>query len=168
MGSLHLAVELWCPWLDGDVPDPLVGEMPTKLGLELVSAVGPDGMNPEGEFLDHVVDEADRILLRMSLVDLECSDARSIIDGRLLVAASRVAVLSDEFQERDVAGFPDIPDSFSVLQDPLLTERIPLRIVHDQPPDSGPQYSYYVSSEVGNSYNSDVIPAYDNIQRQYQ
>ena len=81
MGSLHLAVELRCPWLDVDVPNSLVGEMPMELGLELVSAIGPDRMNPEGEFLDYVVEEADRILLRMPLVDFECSDARVINDN---------------------------------------------------------------------------------------
>jgi hypothetical protein len=48
---------------------------------------------------------------------------------------------------------PDIPDSFSVLQHPLLTEHVPLRVVHDQPPDSGHPYSHDVSNEVGNSYN---------------
>ena len=40
-----------------------------------------------------------------------------------------------------VARFPDISDPLSVLRHSPLTEHIPLRIVHDQPPDSGHQYS---------------------------
>ena len=57
MRPLHLAVELWRPGLDVDVPDAVVGQVPMKLGLELMARVGPYRMQSKRTLLDHVVEE---------------------------------------------------------------------------------------------------------------
>jgi hypothetical protein len=54
-------------------------------GLELMPTIRPHGVNPEGKLLDHVVDEGDRILLRVAPVDLEGPHPGGIIDRRVLM-----------------------------------------------------------------------------------
>jgi hypothetical protein len=60
---------------------PEVFDMPVEEGLELVPAVRADGRDAERELLDHVVDEADGVLLRVAGLDLQRSDARGVVDG---------------------------------------------------------------------------------------
>jgi hypothetical protein len=69
--ALDLAIELRRAGLDVCVLDPLIGQVPVKQRLKLMPAVRPHGFNPEGELLDDVVDEGDRVLLRVAPVDLE-------------------------------------------------------------------------------------------------
>jgi hypothetical protein len=40
VGALHFAGELRRAWLDVDVPDALIGQVPVEQGLELMPAVG--------------------------------------------------------------------------------------------------------------------------------
>ena len=40
-------VGLWRPGLDADVPDAVVGQVPMKLGLELMATVSPYRMHPK-------------------------------------------------------------------------------------------------------------------------
>jgi hypothetical protein len=51
-----------------------------------MAVVGPDGVDPEREALDHVVNERDRVGLVVLLVDLQGADARRIVDGGVLEA----------------------------------------------------------------------------------
>jgi len=51
MLALDLAVELGRSRFDVDMADAEVLDMPMKLGLELVAAVGADYLDPEGELL---------------------------------------------------------------------------------------------------------------------
>ena len=52
-------------------------------------AVRPHGVNPERELLDDMVDEGDRVLLRVTPVDLEGPHPGGIIDRRVLVRRIR-------------------------------------------------------------------------------
>ena len=45
MGAFDLAVELWRARIDVDVANALVFDLPVKLGLELVPAVGSDALH---------------------------------------------------------------------------------------------------------------------------
>ena len=70
--DFHFACPGWHRYtpdrLDVDVLNALIGQMPMELRLELVATVGPDGVNPERELLDHVVEEVDGVLLGMPWV----------------------------------------------------------------------------------------------------
>ena len=102
MRPLHLAVELRRPGLDVDVADALIGEVPMKLGLELMAAVGPHRMNPKRELCDHVVEKTYGVRLGVARVNLEGPDAGGIVDGGVLIATYRPATWADELQERDI------------------------------------------------------------------
>ncbi len=65
------------------------GDMPVEERLELVAAVGSDGLDPEGELLDDVIDEVDGVGLRVTPVDLQRPNPRRIIDGRVLIPSHR-------------------------------------------------------------------------------
>ena len=82
--------------------DALVLDVPMELGLELMAIVGAHLADPEGEPDNDVVDEGDRIGLGVPVVDLERPDAGRIINGGVLVALDRLAVLSVKDQELDV------------------------------------------------------------------
>src|SRR5580704_16487103 len=73
-----------------------------ELGLELMSVVGAHLADPEGEPGNDVVDEGVRIGLGVPVVDLERPNAGRIINGGVLVALDRLAVLSVKDQELDV------------------------------------------------------------------
>src|SRR5262245_31535252 len=72
--SLDLSVELWRTWLDVGVANAFVLDMPVEPGLEFVSVVGSDFLDPEREPSDHVVDEVDGIRLGVSIIDLRGAD----------------------------------------------------------------------------------------------
>ena len=55
--------------------------------VELVTVVRADRVDAEGEAFDHVVDELDRTGLGVLVVDLECPDARRIVDRCVLEAS---------------------------------------------------------------------------------
>ena len=97
-----LAIELRGPRLAVDVLNALIDQMPMELRLELVATVGSDGVNPERERLDHIVEEVDGVLLGMPWVNLDGADARGVINGRELVATRRLAGLVSQLQERDI------------------------------------------------------------------
>ena len=79
-----LSIQLWRPRFEVDMGDPCVFHVPVEERLKLMAAVGADGMNPERELLDHVVDEVNRICLGMSPVDLQRSNAGSVVNGGVL------------------------------------------------------------------------------------
>src|SRR6516162_5570417 len=88
-------------------------------------AVRPHGVNPERELLDDMVDEGDRVLLRVTPVDLESPHPGGIIDRRVLVAANPLAVFAPQRQELHV-------DLHVMAGDLFL---VPMR-VHGAPPDA--------------------------------
>ncbi len=89
MRALDLSVELGCSWLDVNVLDALVRDMAVEERLELVAAIGSDGLDPERELLYHVVDEVDGIGLGVALVDVERTNSRGVADRRVLVTSDR-------------------------------------------------------------------------------
>lgn len=63
--------------------------MPMELGLELVTPIGSDRVDSEGELLDDVIDEVDGVRLGVAAIDLQGADTRSVIDGCVLIATHR-------------------------------------------------------------------------------
>jgi hypothetical protein len=64
------AIQLWRLGFDIHMSHPLIFNMPVKASLKLMTSVGSDGADPEGELLDHMVHEPDRTLLIMFWIDL--------------------------------------------------------------------------------------------------
>src|SRR5215470_1049531 len=102
MRALDLAVELRRAGLDVHVPDTLVGEMPVEEGLELLPAIRAHRVDAKRELLDDVVEERDRVLLRVARVDLEGPHPGGVVDRRVLVAADALAALALQRQELHV------------------------------------------------------------------
>ena len=71
VGSLDFAVQLRCAALYVGVPDPNIFNMPMEIGLEFVTIIRAHLANAKRELFDNVVNEVDRVCLRMFLVDLE-------------------------------------------------------------------------------------------------
>jgi len=59
-------------------------------------------LDPEGELLDHVVDEVDGVGLIVPVVDFQGPDACGVVDGGVLVTLDRSAIFAFERQELDV------------------------------------------------------------------
>jgi hypothetical protein len=79
MGSFDFAVELGCTPFDVGMPDPEIFDMPMELCLELVTVVGSHFANAEWKLFDDVVNEVDRVCLRVLLVDLEGANSGCIV-----------------------------------------------------------------------------------------
>ena len=84
------------------MPDTLVLDMPMELGLPFMSPIRADRVNTEGELLDDVVDEVDRALLVVPLVDLQGADPRGVINGRVLIATDLAIIFRRQCQELHV------------------------------------------------------------------
>ena len=65
--------------------DTLVFYVPMKLRLELMAPVCANGMDPEGELLDKVIDEVTCISLVVAGIYLESAYPRRIIDSCVLI-----------------------------------------------------------------------------------
>ena len=88
-------------------------------------AVRPHGVNPERELLDDMIDEGNRVLLRVTPVDLEGPHPGGIIDRRVLVAPNPLAVFALQRQELHV--------DLDVMPGDLLLIAVG---VHRPPPDT--------------------------------
>src|SRR5450631_3355678 len=102
MRSFHLAIELRRSLFDVGVPDAFVFDMPMELGLELMPIVGSDFFDAERKFLDDVIDEINGVRLRMLVVDFERSNARRVVDSRILKTADILAAFIREGEEFDI------------------------------------------------------------------
>ena len=76
--------------------------MPMELGLKLVTVIGSDFADAEGELFDDVVDERDGTGLGMALIDFEGPDAGGIVDGGILVALDGLLVFILEGQKLNI------------------------------------------------------------------
>jgi hypothetical protein len=74
VGSFHLAVEPGGGRLDVGVADAAVEDVPVEGALELGAVVGLDDLDGEGQLLEDVVDELDRALLVVAVVDPQYPD----------------------------------------------------------------------------------------------
>ena len=72
---------------------PLVLYMPVELCLELMPSIGSDGIDPERELLDHIINELDGALLVMLPVYLKHSDTGSVINSCVLITADLVPLI---------------------------------------------------------------------------
>jgi len=102
MGALDLAVQLRSSAFDIGMADALIFDVPEEPGLELMTVVGPDFFDTERELFDDVIDEVDRVGLCVFIIDLECPDARRIVDGRILETPDLLAAFTDKGKELDV------------------------------------------------------------------
>jgi hypothetical protein len=82
---LHFAIQLRGARLDVYVSDTLVFNMPVELCLELMAPVCANGMNPERELLDKVINKVTCVRLVVSRINLEGAYPRRIIDSSVLI-----------------------------------------------------------------------------------
>ena len=69
MRAFDFAIEPWCSWLDINMTNPLILNMPMELCLKLMTVVRPNGLNAKRKLLYNMIDEVDGILLIMPFVD---------------------------------------------------------------------------------------------------
>ena len=58
--------------------------MPMKLGLKFMAIVRANGMDPEGEFTNHIIDKIYSILLGVAGINFQGSDAGSVVYRSIL------------------------------------------------------------------------------------
>lgn len=100
--ALHFPVELWRSTFDVGVSNALVFDMPMEFGLELVAIVSSNFANSERKLLDDMINEVDRVCLRVFVVDLKCPDTCRIVDCCVLEPAYLFATFPLKGQELDV------------------------------------------------------------------
>lgn len=100
--ALHFPVELWRSTFDVGVSNAFVFNMPMEFGLEFVAIVSPNFANAERELLNDMINEVDRVCLRVLFVDLKCPDTCRIVDRCVLEPAHHLAVVPLKGQELDV------------------------------------------------------------------
>ena len=84
MGRIVFAIKMrGAPFVVG-VPDSEVFDMPMELRLELVAIVCPHLANAEWKLFGDVVNEVERVCLRLFLVDLEGTNSGCIVDSCVL------------------------------------------------------------------------------------
>ena len=76
--------------------------MPVEFGLEFVAVVRAHLANAEWELFDDVVNEVDRVCLRMFLANLEGANSGRIVDRCVLETTDLFAVFSSESQKLNV------------------------------------------------------------------
>ncbi len=82
--------------------DTLVLNMPVELCLELMAPVCADGVDPEGELLDKVINEVTRIRLVMSGVDFEGAYPGRIVDRGVLIPLDCFFVFIQKLQKLNI------------------------------------------------------------------
>lgn len=102
VGPFDFAIKPGRSRFDIVMPDPQVFNMPKKSGLKLMAVIGPYGVNAEGESFYHMVDELDGSFLVMTLVDLQSSNPRRIIDSRVLEPMNLLTLWLLERQELNI------------------------------------------------------------------
>ena len=70
VGSLNFTIELWRAPLDAGMSNAFVLDMPMELGLELMAIVSSNFANAERELRYDMINEVDRVCLRVLVVDL--------------------------------------------------------------------------------------------------
>ena len=80
MRALDFAVQLSRSPFDLHVPYANVFKMPMELGLKLVAVLSPNFWNVEWKLFNDVVNEVDRIDLRVFALDLEHANSSRVVD----------------------------------------------------------------------------------------
>jgi hypothetical protein len=84
------------------MPHPFVLDMPVKLGLKLMASVRSDRINAEGEFLNHIINKLNGILLIVTGVDFQRPDPGGIINSRVLKASNPGSLKVPERDKFDI------------------------------------------------------------------
>ena len=79
-----------------------VFDMPVELGLKLFTVIGSNFTNTERKLFVDVVDEGNGVGLVVTLMDFDGSDARWMVDGRVLVTLDRLIVCVFECQKLNI------------------------------------------------------------------
>ena len=64
--------------------DAFILDMPVKLGPEFVTIVGADFLDPKRELLNDMINEVDRVSVRVFGVNFECPDPRRVVDRGIM------------------------------------------------------------------------------------
>ena len=84
------------------MPYPLVLDMPMKLGLKLMASVCSDRMDAEREFLNHIINKLNGILLIVTRVDFHRPDPGGIVNRCVLKASDSVALKVPQRDKFDI------------------------------------------------------------------
>lgn len=76
--------------------------MPIKLGLKLMASVCSDCVDAEREFVNHVINELNSILLIVTQIDFQCPDPGDIINSCILKASYSVALKVPQRDKFDI------------------------------------------------------------------
>ncbi len=79
--AFDFTVQLRRTRFDIDVPNAFVFDVPVKLGLELVPPVSSDTLHTKRERFQYMIDECDRVLLRVARIDLQGPDSGCVVNG---------------------------------------------------------------------------------------
>ena len=115
------------------MPDALIFDMPVELGLELMTIVGADLPDPEGELLEDKVDVVDGVRLGVFLIDLKRAHAGRIVDGRELLQTYLLAVFASEGQKLNVHLKMVARDLLGIALGVNLSKTLPPRGSHLRP-----------------------------------
>jgi hypothetical protein len=76
--------------------------MPMKLGLKLMASVCSDRMDTEREFLDHIINKLNGILLIVAWVNFHRPDPSGIVNRSVLKASDSVALKVPQRDKFDI------------------------------------------------------------------
>ena len=102
MRALDLSVQLRGCWFDIGVAYALVFDVPVQFGLEFMSVIGANLTDAKWELRNDGIDEVNRVGLIVPVVNLECPNARGVVNRGVLVSLDGFSVFSVEFQKLDV------------------------------------------------------------------
>src|SRR5262245_43043252 len=108
MAALDLPVALGTTPRDPAVQNADILEMPGEVGAELGPVVGLNSLDRHRQTLAHLVDESDRGLDRVVVVDLQDPETRRLVDGRELIKPTRAELEMLDVDLLRLAGHPDV------------------------------------------------------------
>ena len=73
-----------------------------KLGLKLMASVCSDRMYAEREFLNHIINKLNGIVLTVTRIDFQCPDPGGIVNRRVLKAPDSVALKIPQRDKLDI------------------------------------------------------------------
>ena len=99
--AFNFPIQMWRCWLDVDMANAEVFAVPVKLGLKFVAVISLNSRDAEGEGLPDVVHEPFGVLLRVTIIDLQCPRPGCVVNGSILKTPDFPAILL-ESQKLDI------------------------------------------------------------------
>ena len=84
------------------MPGALILDIPLGLGLALMAVIGSHFLEAERGLCNDMIDEGNRVGMRLFVADLERSYADRVINSAVLEPAEFFAALADEGEELDI------------------------------------------------------------------